>query len=240
MGTYAVCFAIWLGGALVQALSGFGFGIFTMSLLPFVMPSYSLAVAVTTISSIFGAGPIAFQRRKDLHLKLLWTPLIGFLISNTISVYFLYRQPEAILFRLLGVLLLLLSAYFAFFSKRIRIKPSPVSGAIAGLVSGVMNGLFSMGGPPVVVYFLAATENEREYLAATLTFFTITNTYSLIMRLFNGGITVEALPYAALSIVATLIIAAFNHKIDGKISGATIRKAVYCMMAVSGLILLLK
>lgn len=240
MPAYLLCFASLLGGGLVQALSGFGFGIFAMSLLPYFMPSYGLSIAVVNVAMLLGTAPLAYQRRKEARWRLIGPLLIGYVVSNALAVYFVYRQPEALLFHLLGILLLLLSAYFTFFGNRLRLRATPLTGIAAGVLSGAMNGLFSMGGPPVALYLLSATENEKQYLACTLNYFLVTNLYTLLMRFLNGGITADVFPYLLFAALAAVIVSIVSRKMDGRLSAKTVRRAVYAMMAVSGIVLLFK
>ena len=238
--TYFLCFIVFLAAALVQSFSGFGFGIFAMSFLPYFMPSYGLSVALVNIATVASSVPVALQRRKRFCFRLVWPLLVGYVVSNTLAVYFAYKQPESLLFHLLGILLILLSVYFAFFGKRLRIRATPVTGMLAGLCSGVMSGLFAMGGPPVVLYFLSATEDETQYLACSLAYFAVVNAYTLLLRFLNGGITVQVLPYLLVIAAASLVNALISRRLGGRIGGDAIRKTVYVIMAASGVMMLFK
>lgn len=68
-----------------------------------------------------------------------------------------YRLLE----QLLGVTLIAVSLYFAFFSKRIKVKPSIPTQIVAGSLSGLMGGFFGMQGPPAVLYFVSSEARQE-------------------------------------------------------------------------------
>ena len=41
---------------------------------------------------------------------------------------------------------------------KVHLKASLVSGLVAGAISGFCGGLFNIGGPPMVAYFLSVTD----------------------------------------------------------------------------------
>ena len=90
------------------------------------------------------------------------------------------RADEEILKRLLGILLLVLSAGTWFLQKRdIRIHPNALSGLVFGAVAGFASGLFGILGPILAIYYVSATEQTEEY-KGTL------NMHFVILSLWNN------------------------------------------------------
>ena len=87
------------------------------------------------------------------------------LVIIPIAVYFSAVVSGKIFKILLGIVLVLLSFYFLFFDSKIKIRPTTVNGVFAGTLSGVLVGLFSTGGPPVVLYLSKATTDNLIYFA---------------------------------------------------------------------------
>ena len=141
--------------------------------------------------------------------------------------------------RLLGVTLILLSVYFWFFGGKIKIRPTKTNALIAGGLAGAMSGLFAMGGPPMVVYYVNSLENKEDYMATIQCFFALSGVISTINRVQSGFITSTALllfiPAFAITFLATFL----GKKIYGKIRPELLKKVVYVFMAISGLVSLI-
>ena len=73
----ALLIAVGLGAGFVQRVSGFGLCIFAMLFLPYLMPSYTEAVAVSGIFSCFIAGYNAFKYRKNIPFKTVIPQIIS-------------------------------------------------------------------------------------------------------------------------------------------------------------------
>ena len=228
-----VCFI----GSLIQTVSGFGFGIFVLQFMPFFLPSTQVSVAVSQLCSLAQSGLLAYRLRKHANIRLILPPLLSALVSASAVIFLFTNQPDLLLKRMLAVALILLSVYFLFFSRRIRLKASLPAGIVAGLVSGVLSGLFGMGGPPMVLYLLAATDDNDVYMANIPLFFTFVNAYSSALRAVNGVITPEALKFWALGMVGVLLGVWAGRKFYARIQPETLKKCIYAMMAVSGVIL---
>ncbi|MBQ2863736.1 MAG: hypothetical protein IJE84_06120 [Clostridia bacterium] len=85
------------------------------------------------------------------------------LVTIPVAVYFSSVVSGRIFSVLLGVVLIALSTYFLFFFDRIKLRPT-LSGALAtGAVSGVLGGLFSTSGPPVVLYLSYSRGESNSY-----------------------------------------------------------------------------
>ncbi len=235
---FALCFLTMGGAAMVQNLSGFGFGIVAMSLMPYWMPSYSLSASLTTAMMCVTAAMAAFKGFRLIQWRLLLPPLAAYPLVNYAAISLSLSSTDAHLRHALGVFLIMLSMYFLLLKRRIRLRASVPAGLLAGALGAVMNGLFSMGGPPIVLYMLSASSDEEHYLASAQAYFCITNLFSLIIRLgaAEGGSTY----YYILSLAAVFLFGFLGQKVRSRLKGDSIRKGVYCLMIISGLMMCLK
>lgn len=64
-------FLLAIGASFIQRTTGFGFGIFIMTLLPFLMPSYGEATTLSGLLAMTTSAIIAFRMRKHLVWKRL-------------------------------------------------------------------------------------------------------------------------------------------------------------------------
>ena len=68
--------------------------------------------------------------------------------------------------KIMGTVLLVLAVYFIFFSSKVHLKGRfGLPDWAAGAVSGFCGGLFNIGGPPMVAYFLSVTDDKEKYNA---------------------------------------------------------------------------
>ena len=115
------------GASFIQRTIGFGFGIFIMTALPFLMPSYAEAVTLSGILSLTSATIVMIQYVKFVTWKRL-LPMVGaFVIFSTIAIILLDKIEGPTMRRVLGTMLIFLSFYFSFFKDKLQrfIKPTP-------------------------------------------------------------------------------------------------------------------
>lgn len=236
--TYLWVAIIALLGSMLQTSTGFGFAIVTMALWPFFIP-FKAAAAVEGFSAFVMVIYISIKLRKHINFKMLIFPTISSLITGTLGVFLLVSTGEAILRRALGAVLFLMSIYLFLFSERIKIKPTPAKGLLAGAISGILNGLFNVGGPPMVVYFLSSTDDKLEYNATIQFYFTLSAISVLGMHLAMGNFSLD-IAKLSLASACGLVLGVFaGMYLFKKFSINTIKKTVYQSMAVFGLMLLI-
>ncbi len=227
------------GASFVQRVSGFGLGIFAMLFLPHFMPTHT---AAATISCLFSCGTSTFNAvkyRKETPYKTVLPMLFAALVTIPIAVYFSSAVSGNLFEILLGAVLICLSVYFLFFSNRIKIKPTTTSGIIAGALGGTLNGLFSTGGPPVVLYLTQATEDKKVYFAGIQFYFCVTNIYATIVRCFNGLVTLKLLLYALIGTVGCIIGDFLGKLVFNRLDGNKIKKVIYIAMIISGILMII-
>ena len=233
-GTTAVLIAlIALCGSYIQSVTGFGFGIFVMMFFP-VLLQYTEANVLSSLLGIFTSLAMVIQMRRLINWKNILFPLLGCLLATYGAVNFIKRQENELLLMLLGAVLLLLSVYFFFFSGKLRLRPSWYAGLTAGVLSGVMGGMFSMGGPPVVIYFLQSEEDSDHYLATISGYFVCSNLISITTKGMAGFVTSQVLLAFAVGAIGMAAGAFVGKKTRERVPARMVRKLVYGFMALSG------
>lgn len=219
----------------IQRVSGFGFGIFIMTILPLIMPSYGEATTLSGILSALQSAYVLISIWRLVTWKQLLPILGAFFVSSYIAIQFVSYVSDTHLKQILGGVLVVMSIYFLFVSERIRIRPTLGMQFSMGTLSGMMGGLFAMQGPPAVLYFIASEQDKRRYLAMTQAYFFIGNIAMTGFRASEGYLTTDvglATLYALSGIVIGSLIGKY---VFDMISPMTLRKIVYLYMAISGL-----
>lgn len=235
---YLYLILVGFGAAFVQRVSGFGLGIFAMMFLPHFLPSHTAAATISCLFSCYTTTVNSIKYRKKVSYKIAIPMLAAALISIPIAVYF-SAKVEAHLFKiLLGSVLIILSIYFLFFNKKIKIKPTPVNGVIAGTLGGALNGLFSTGGPPAVLYLTSAASDNLTYFATIQFYFCLTNFYATGSRAISGLISVDLLIYAAVGIIGCIAGDFLGTKVFNKLDAKKLKYVIYIGMIISGILML--
>ena len=166
MGSVVIAiFLLSIGASFVQRTTGFGFGIFIMTMLPFFLPTYGEATTLSGLLAITTSAVIVWRMRSYVTWKRLWPIQLTFIVVSTIAIFALTRIEDHILKRILGVALIVISIYFALFSQRIKLPTTNGVQVGAGTLSGLMGGFFGMQGPPAVLYFIQSEPTKEHYMA---------------------------------------------------------------------------
>ncbi|MCF0150512.1 MAG: sulfite exporter TauE/SafE family protein [Firmicutes bacterium] len=223
-------------GGIIQSTTGFGFGIFVMMFFPMFL-LIPKASALSSLISILQSFTMFMKYRKSADLKLCLVPAVFYVASATFCINSVSGMDMTKLKAVFGLFLIVIAIYFIFFSDKLKIKANLVSAMICGTVSGIASGLFGIGGPPMVIYMLAATDSDKEkYLGTLQLFFVLTNIYNNALRFINGIITTDILMLVIPGVCGMLIGAAAGSKIIDRINVATMKKLIYLFLAVSGAI----
>ena len=176
------------GASFVQRTIGFGFGIFIMTALPFLMPSYAEAVTLSGLLSLTSATVVMIKYVKYVNWKRLLPIVAAFAIFSTIAITLLDRIEGPAMRVILGIMLIILSLYFSFFKDKLQkfIRPTMGWQLGTGTASGIMGGLFGMHGPPVVLYLIVSEPDKDHYMGMIQTYAVITNIVMVIVRAYNG------------------------------------------------------
>lgn len=224
-------------GSTIQRVTGFGFGIFAMLFLTRIITVYGEANALSGLLSFTSTLIVALAHAKRVDWKNLLFPCIGFAVISVPSILLMKKLDNRVLLIMLGVALILLSGYMFFFSSKIKIKPSPFTGLAAGGFSGILGGIFSMGGPPVVIYFMQSEGDDKDrYLATIQMYFLLSNVYGTTVKAINGFITKEVLILATFGTVGMIAGIFIGKLIFKKLRVDILRRVVYCFMAVAGVV----
>lgn len=116
-----------------------------------------------------------------------------------------------------------------------HIRPLLRNAAIVGVISGLCGGLFSVSGPPMILYFVSVIPDKEEYMGTTQCYFLLNNIYLLLVRsllhLIPGGILAPTLWGAAGLLIGSFL----GGRIFRSINARKLKSAVYMVMAASGL-----
>lgn len=239
VGHLIIVSVISAAGGFIQRVTGFGFGIFVMLFFPYVMQKYTSAAAVSTLISSVLAIYNSIIYRKNIPYKKIIPLIISALVTIPIAVYFSVLISGDFFKKALGVVLIGLSIYFLFFNNHIKVRATVKNSVIAGGVGGMLSGLFSTGGPPLVLYITNAFTDNTVYFASIQFCFGLTGIYATVVRAFNGIITLEVIFYFVIGCIGSIVGNYVGKKVFNKLNSEKLRLIIYLCMIASGIIMII-
>ena len=224
-----------VGGGFLTATIGFGGAIFTMMFFPYMFP-FVQASAISSAIVYVGIVVLAWQYREHIRWKSIVLPVICYVICGVWVVYMLPGFDAQGLKLCFGFFLLLLAVYYMGFSNRIHLKESPAAAIVCSSLSGLGTGLFGIGGPPIALYFLSATGDDKDaYLGTLQAFFTISMIFTNGARVTSGILTAALVPCILAGLCGTLLGKRFGSRVAARMDIVLIKRCVCIFMILSSL-----
>jgi uncharacterized protein len=190
LGLTAYFMACVFGAAIVRGYSGFGFSLLAITSLSIVLPPaetippifmMEIAASLSLLPSIW----------KDISWRALGWLSLGCLIGTPIGVRFLATVPAApmkvgLAIAVIGAVGLLWSGYAR------KTAPNAVQTITTGGISGLLNGAFGAGGPPVVVFFFSSPTGLAVGRASLIAYFIFTDAMGLGFLAREGLVNLDA------------------------------------------------
>ena len=224
---------------IVQGISGFAFAIIFLAMMQPFLP-YMELLSLSSILCVIMLVINAYRYRKYIVWK--WIPL-PVVINFTFTMGAIYVLNGALNFpywhKLLGIVFIFLSGYMYFFQSKIKIRPTFTNALLFCGIGGILGGLFGVGGPPVVLYFLAVADSKEHYIGTTQMFFLFNMIYDFIGRILSGMVTAVTLQNALLSVPTILIGLWIGARLFERIDAEILKKIVYFLMFLDGCYMLL-
>lgn len=223
-------------GSLIQSASGFGFAIICMTFWTRLVPFLHASI-IEAVTAFFMVVYITVRLWRHIDLKLLLPPLVISTLFSFFGINTLMQLSDALLQKILGAALLLLACYFIFFSSRVKLRASIGSGLIAGMISGFCGGLFNIGGPPIVAYYLSVTDDKNKYNATLQAYFTFTTASIFFIHLFKGNVSMQLMPATAAALIGTVLGTGLGFYIFRRLEMKSIKLFIYAFMVTAGVYL---
>ena len=234
MTEFIIVFLVAMLSTLSQSVAGFGFAIIMMSFLTMFLPSDISSILSLLFGGIIAAG-LFVKYRKHFEFRLAIFPALFSAIGIVIGLFIQTQTTSTVFLRLFGGFLILLSLWFLFYANKVKIEANFGTGAVTGLIAGVIGALFTIAGPPLVLYFNTVTKKKETYMAVLQFCFTILSIITILGKVVIGkwpqDITSYLLP-ATLGVIIGLIPGFWVYK---KVDDAILKKIVYVVMIASGL-----
>ena len=194
IATTAYAIACVFGAAIVRGYAGFGFSLLAVTAISLVLPPATVVPSIF-LMEIAASLHLLPSVWREVHWRAIGLLLLGCLAATPWGVWLLATAPAAPMQVALGAVVLvaavLLSRGYA-----LRAMPGRAATVATGAASGLLNGAFGVGGPPVVLFFFASPAGATVGRASVIAYFLGTDTIGLAFMLRQGLVGREQLALA--------------------------------------------
>ncbi len=222
--------------ALVQSITGFGVSIVAMSFLPKII-GLQTAVPLVTLIPMAGNLVLWYYHRRDYSFQEVGRLTIAALVATPMGVILLGRIPEAIALKGLGGLIVGYVLY-DWFNLTLPKLESTVWAYVCGGISGILNGAYTVNGPPLIIYGNCRRWTPQKFKGNLGALFFLSSILAAISHGLQGNITPDVgklaiynLPIYGCGIWLGIIL-------SGKIDPFLFRRITLALLMVAGLRLL--
>lgn len=230
----AVVFLVTFLSSAVQLLTGFGFAIVMMALLPLFLP-HEIGLYLSIIGGTLLSAWLAWKNRKNIQWKLVPLPAVFSVLGTVAGLFLNASMSNGVYMRVLGIFLILLALWFLLFSKKVQIPSTPLTAAIAGILGGAGTALFAVGGPPLVLYYVSAVREKESYMGTLNMALVISSCATAVLRSvllgWPEGMAMHFLPWAIALVAGSWV----GKTIFNQINGEQMKKIIYIFMCIVGL-----
>jgi len=196
----AYAIACIFGAAVVRGYSGFGFALLAVTSLSLLLPPAEIVPSIF-IMDVAASLHLLPRVWRDVDWRALRWLAPGCLVGTPLGVYALAHAPAAPVTLALAVFVMiatiLLARGFA-----LKSMPGPAVTFATGAASGLFNGSFGIGGPPVILFFFSSPAGPAAGRASMIAFFLLTDVTGLAWQGWDGLVNLATLWRAALFLPA--------------------------------------
>lgn len=220
----------------IQAITGFAGGPLAMP------PSIALvgvndAKAAITLILWISTMVVTLQNLKYIKWRKLGIMLFFMIIGMFGGLWLFDKLPTQILMIVYGIIVVLIGVKKLFLPSKKELSAPWNYGAL--LLAGIMQGMFTSGGPFLVLYAADAIKDKKEFRATVSTVWAVLNVY-LIYDMHDAGMyNSYAYGLAAASIIPVFVGIYIGNRVNTRINQSAFLKLVYVLLIVSGGLLLL-
>ena len=229
---------------LLQTLSGFGFGLMVVSSFTLfgIMPLTATTFMVSFLS-LFNSVSLVARNRNQINtraFKILLISGIPFMVVGYTLLEYLSIGMATWLNLLLGFAILSCCGLLLVKRKRGQPSGSAFGFTVAGGLGGMLGGLFSTFGPPVVFQCYRQAWPINEIRFTLLAVFSVTALIRLAIVPFGTLPSIDVMISALLAVPVILVFTRLGRVLAARVSASSVRLLALTMLALSGVTLIVK
>jgi uncharacterized membrane protein YfcA len=237
---FALVCLVLLVAETVYVLLGFGAGLIAVGGVALFMPEIRDIVVLLLLINLPPELWVVRSSWRQIHWRGVSWIGAGVAAGVPLGTWLLRWGEPTLLLDLLGVVLVGAGGAFLLLPERGLVRWPRGTEPAAGLVSGILAGLFGTGGPPLILYYQLSRVDKTVFRGSLMAIFLLVSLIRLPAYAVAGLLTSERLLSAAcvLPVVAVAMVA--GHHIHVTVEEMTFRRMVSAALVLIGLVLLVR
>ena len=233
---FLLCAAI---AGYVQNLTGFAFGLVLLGLVGLLgVASIADVANVVSLLTLVNAAVLLYATRPKFETRILLPTLaasqVG-VVAGALLVNWLSSGLVVALSLLLGLTIVACAALLARTAQALAQRSSTTSFVAVGVVSGVLGGLFSTAGPPLVYHLYRQPLPQRTIRDTLVAVFAANAVLRLGMMLPTGHVSSNALLLSLETVPLVLLQTWWMARHPPGLKPASVKRIVCLLLALVGL-----
>ncbi|HVA50378.1 MAG TPA: sulfite exporter TauE/SafE family protein [Pirellulales bacterium] len=216
-----------------QGLTGFGFGITAMSLLPWVL-GLDEAHAVVTLTSTAACLLMAAVTLRDVPWRSLWLLALGTTAGVPLGFWLFESLPRLLVTRVLGLTLCSMVLFEMLVVWHTEWRWPRWLEPFVGLGSGILTGAFNVGGPPLVAYIYSQPWSKQRHVAGLTAVFMSGGLMRVALLVSHREVPPDVWKATGWSLVPMLAAIVFGNRLLGLIPQQRLRTGVFAVLLFLG------
>jgi len=221
-------------GMFVYAFAGFGSGLLCIPLLALRLEAETFVPAFLLCMFLINARLVYKARGHVQWAHVSWL-LAGAALAAPLGVYLLKVVSTGTISVVVGALAISLGLMYLVGIK-VPIGSDRLTRLGLGGVSGMLAGMSSAGGPPVVIYALAREWPKDRFRGSLMAYFLCLAVFVIAMYVVGGYFTAEAMGYAASGFVPMVLAAVLGSWLKTRTDEKRFRTLVLWLLILVGVI----
>lgn len=227
----------------VQTVTGFALGMIVMGavtvfgLVPIAFTSVIIS-AVTLFNSFF----VLKGEFRTFDYSLVIKTCIGIfpgLIIGLILLDYMSSSFGELLQLLLGLTIIIAGLLIILKPEPLKKKSQGWAFGFSGVASGLLAGLFSMGGPPLVYLFYRQPIDLKAIRLCLLSIFLVSSVSRIIMVGFQGELSWDMLLFSLLCLPVVMVFSWVGKHYPPPLSATSMRRVSFSLLIIIGLSLVI-
>ena len=224
--------------SIIRGFNGFGFSATCISLISFILPAIEIVPMILILEILASIFMIPYIW-EYINWKFVLQVLIGISIGSPIGLYLLkFLSPHIVHLSICGIVIFFVILQLQGYSNK-KINKVPIK-ILAGSLSGIINGLGTLGGMPISLFLLITRVPPIIIRGSLAAIFFIADAYVLNLSFFSGIVDSKVF-YRVLPLILILPIGVYiGNKFFVKSKEETYRKLVFYFLIIISIIGIVK
>lgn len=231
-------------GAYVQTITGFAMGLLIVGGVTILnLAPITFTAAIVGILSLANTSLILRHALRQVDRRFLLYLSLGMLPSIFIGVAILNSMSDSqtvLLRKILGAVIIIAGILLTLKPEPRSSQSSKIGITLTGIAGGLFGGMFSTGGAPPAFLMYRQPLALTVIRATLLAVFFITTLTRTVLITIDGQLTPKALTVCAIAVPLVLVTTHYAPRFAPTGADKTIRKSVFILLIIIGLLLIIK